>query len=147
MTAVGRRAKSFPRCPVQPDLTFSRHIAIVNDQRTVLQLLSAVLQMDGYQTSTYICDETSPDALRALGPHAVVLDLNPRRPDLWLLLDGLMRPLGAPFPVVVTSTSPAVLDEAARRYHVETSLRFQKPYDFDALREALAASIEGELGA
>lgn len=112
-------------------------ILVVDDERSVLQLIKTYLEMDNYVVFTMETAQEALDTVRRMAPYAVLLDLG--LPDM----DGLealwkIKTIRPSLCVVVVT---GCQDEAKGRRAIELGAwdYVTKPIDFKYLREMLAS--------
>ena len=118
-----------------------RHVFAVNASPAILDVLRELLEDEGYRATT--CAFT-PDVfarIAAARPDALIVDVAPGDPAGWALLQRLHTDLATTvIPVLVTSTSPRLLDQArADAARHRWYLLMPKPYAFDELLAAVRA--------
>ncbi len=105
-------------------------IAIIDDELVFLNLLHELLSEEGYAPHAFREGAASYDRVRALVPHAVVLDIHPERPDAgWDLLDRFRQDaLLCTTPIIVCSAAVAGGAERAAQMQGDGYAALPKPF-------------------
>lgn len=92
-------------------------IAIVNDDREVVTLVSALLRRSGYRTVQYAQGSGVVGLVMQIQPALLILDIKMETPDAgWLVLDELRRdPATRQLPVLIYSVMPHVAEHVQAR--------------------------------
>jgi DNA-binding response OmpR family regulator len=90
------------------------HVLVVDGEQAVLDLVRVLLEEEGYHVTTRDFVDTDLEAIAALTPDLVVLDLACGRPAGWELLEALAGHVSTRgIPVLVMSTNRELLAMAA----------------------------------
>jgi CheY-like chemotaxis protein len=123
--------------------TARQHIFAVNDSPEFLEILRELLQDERYHVTTTDVASVTFDTIAALDPSLLIIDLVDGRRKAWDLLERLGSDAATRrIPVIVTSTSRHVLDEAEAdpaRFGGHRFLR--KPFNLDELLETVTDVI------
>jgi CheY-like chemotaxis protein len=113
-----------------------KHVFAVNSSPDFLSIVREVLGDEGYAVSTSDFEPNVFTRIVMRHPDAVVIDMAPGESAGWDLLHRLsLETTTSDIPVLVTSTSPTLLEEArgeAARYGTNRSF-LTKPPDLDEL--------------
>ena len=117
-------------------------LALVNDDEDFLQLLTELLESEGYHATRHT-DEAAWLSLRQARPDLILLDFRPARRDAtWALLEGLRGdPSLATVPIIVCSADHPFLHEREARLHALGCATITKPFDLDDLLALIAAAL------
>ena len=123
--------------PVSP---YFSHIAIVDDDESVLKAIPRLLTVCGFRTEIFDSGQTFLDALRDRNPDCVLLDLHMLSLTGWDVL-AEMAASGYSIPVIVITGDgdPALL---AKAMSIGAAALLRKPFSELQLLEAIAAAIE-----
>ncbi len=120
-----------------------QHIFVVNDSPDFLDVIREFLHEERYNVTTTTFVPRTYDQIAALDPALVIVDLVAGQNAGWELLELLCREVATQgIPVIVVSTSPAILDEAQAdpaRFGGQYFLR--KPFDLDDLLAKVTEAI------
>lgn len=102
---------------VEEERVRSPVIAIVNDDREVVMLLTALLRRSGYRTVQYDQRSGVVGLVRQTRPDLLILDINMEYPDSgWQVLDELRHdPATELLPVLIYSVMPHVAERVRAR--------------------------------
>jgi two-component system, OmpR family, response regulator VicR len=110
-----------------------KHLFVVNSSPDFLRIARDLFEEEGYGVTT---DEFVPTVFARIvmrHPDMLIIDLAPGDPAPWDLLEQLHAEAETTdIPILVTSTSPQLLDQARARYGNRHSY-LAKPMDLDAL--------------
>jgi len=116
-----------------------QHVFAVNHDPEFLDILRVLLQDERYNVTTTNYVPRTWEQIAALQPNLLLIDLSPRSPAGWELLEHLhTEGVTARIPIILTSTDTRVLDrvkEERDRYGGDKVVA--KPLDIDALLEAI----------
>jgi len=119
-----------------------KHLFVVNSSPDFLRIARELFEEEGYSVAT---DEFVPTVFARIvmrHPAALIIDLAPEDPAPWELLEQLHAEAETTdIPILVTSTSPQLLDQAQAGYRTDHSY-LTKPMDLDALVTAVREMIE-----
>ena len=119
-----------------------KHVLAVNGDPQFLDFIRELLQEERYNVTTTNYVAQTHEIVRVLQPDLVIVDLVYGQQAGWDLLEDLAQAAStAGIPVLVTSTNPRLLAEAAAdpaRYG--TTRELVKPFDIDIL-----VAVVGEL--
>lgn len=119
-------------------------IAVVNDDTTFIDLMSELLQDEGYDTITHKVGHTAYAMLKQRQPDLVVLDIRMENPDAgWVVLD-LMRldPVTTYIPVVICSADTQFLQAKATQLQEKGCCVLEKPFRLDDLLNIVAGALD-----
>lgn len=123
--------------------TDRQHIFIVNDSAEYLEVIRELLQDERYNVTTTNVVPLTFDAISALAPSLLMIDLVNGRPGAWDLLERLgSEATTHGIPIIVTSTSPRILERVqadTARFGCRRFLR--KPFDLDDLLDMITDAI------
>lgn len=120
-----------------------KHVFVVNDEPTFLDLVRELLQDEAYNvTTTNFVPETFGQ-IAALRPSVLIVDLAFGRRAGWDLLDRLQDDaVTRGIPVMVVSTDPTLLERAKDHEARHGERMFvAKPFDIDALVEGVRSLV------
>lgn len=117
-------------------------IALVNDDEDFLELLTELLESEGYRATCHV-DGMAWTSLRRERPDLILLDLRPqRRDETWALLERLRGdPALAALPIIVCSADYPFLQERAARLRGLGCATIAKPFDLDELLDLIATAL------
>jgi DNA-binding response OmpR family regulator len=112
-----------------------RHIFIVNGAPVILDLLRELFQAEAYNVTTTNFVPQTFDQIAALTPDLLMVDVVVGDQAGWELLEQLHAGAATRgIPVIIFSTSPALLDRARHLETPASTRRFlAKPFDLAAL--------------
>ncbi len=120
-----------------------KHVFVINGVPEFLNLMRDLFQDERYNVTTTNFVPRSFEQIAALQPDALIIDVVVGEQAGWDLLERLHA--GAEttgIPVIVVSTSPALLDEAQAQAERYGSHRYlPKPFDLDELVRAIQDMI------
>jgi CheY-like chemotaxis protein len=113
-----------------------KHVFVVNSSPDFLLIMRELLEEEGYAVTTSDFEANVFTRIVMRQPDALMIDVSPGESAGWDLLRRLhTEPATTGIPVVVTSTSPALLNQAreeAAEYGTNHSF-LTKPMDLDEL--------------
>jgi CheY-like chemotaxis protein len=127
--------QQFEHSPAERRRMARQHIFVVNGAPPVLELLRELFQGESYNvTTTNFVPETF-DQIAALTPDLLMVDVVAGDQAGWHLLERLNGEAATRgIPVIIFSTSPALLDRARDLAMTDGASRvLAKPFDLDAL--------------
>lgn len=122
-----------------------QRIAVIDDDPTVRQLLSAALGDEGYEIALLPSAQEAATYLRSTVPDLIFLDIHMEQRDVgWSLLSLLwLEPTLATVPVIISSADRADLEQRRQVVQAQHSVLVAKPFDLDEL----LAAVERLIGA
>jgi CheY-like chemotaxis protein len=118
-----------------------KHLFVVNGSPDFLRIVRELFEEEGYGVTTSEFVPTVFARIVMRHPDALIIDLAPGDPAPWDLLEQLhAETQTTDIPILVTSTSPQLLDQAQARYETHHSY-LAKPMDFDALVRAVGEMV------
>jgi DNA-binding response OmpR family regulator len=118
-----------------------KHIAVINSSPDFLLIVRELFEEEGYAVTTSDFGHTVFARIVMQHPDALIVDVAVGQPEGWELLERLnAEPATSDIPVLVTSTTPRLLEEAqAAGYGTHHYLA--KPLDLDAVLAAIREMI------
>jgi two-component system, chemotaxis family, response regulator PixG len=112
-----------------------QHIFVVNNTPAILDLVRELLKQERYRITTTNFLPRTFDEIAALQPTLLIIDLSLGEQEGWQLLAGLRQEASTRgIPVLVFSTTPHLLEEAAANQAVWGGDRFLSlPFALDDL--------------
>jgi DNA-binding response OmpR family regulator len=106
-------------------------------------LVKEILTNEGYDVTSVLCSPTSSETAKTLNPDVILLDLGLKTHTCgWDLLATLRSDWDTQgIPLLVTSDTEQLLEDAKRSFNVRQELR--KPYNIDDLVQGIHAAISG----
>jgi DNA-binding response OmpR family regulator len=119
------------------------HVFIVNGDSVILEMMSAHLKDEGYKVTTEINVPETFDHILAANPDVIVVDLVVFERRGWDLLEQLHGDSrSSAVPIVIFSTSTAVLDQAKEQVaKVGGNYYLAKPFDLDKFLGVIEQSL------
>ena len=121
-----------------------KRVFAVNNSPDFLLIVRELLEAEGYAVTTSDFEPNVFTQIVMRQPDALVIDVSPGKSEGWDLLRRLhTEPVSTDTPVLVTSTSPALLEQAreeAAEYGTNRSF-LTKPMDLDELLATLREMI------
>lgn len=118
-------------------------IAVVNDDTVFLDMMAAVLQEGGWETSVYRESQNAFQQLQANPPDLIIIDIRMETPETgWTLLENLtLDKRLSSIPVVVCSA--AILDLRAHEEHLKQYgiAVLPKPFDIATLYDCVDTAL------
>jgi CheY-like chemotaxis protein len=135
-----------PISPQQPEDRAQerrKHVFVINGAPEFLNLMRDVFQDERYNVTTTNYVPNSFDQIAALRPDALIMDIVVGQQAGWELLEQLHEAAATTgIPVLVVSTSPALLDRAqAQAARFGTHRYLGKPFDLDDLLACIQEMI------
>lgn len=118
-------------------------IAVVDDDAVTATLIGEILTDEGYRTRSFQTASEAKNALPALHPDLIVLDLHLGGPvSGWDLLSILRQTSAtATIPILICSADAVFLEEHADTLQTFECATIQKPFDLDVLLDTIATLI------
>lgn len=122
--------------------TSVHHIAVVENDGAICDLIAEVLRDEGYIVTCYLSGKTAQRGLVHSLPDLIILDIHLEYPDsvLELLYTLDQSPTTATIPILFTSADRGSLSTLAARVQGRRSALLHKPFDITSLL-ALVASL------
>jgi DNA-binding response OmpR family regulator len=118
-------------------------ILVVDDDPAIRQLLTDVLELEGYDVSTAVDGITAVHAIQSATPDFVVLDVMMPGLDGFAVL-GVIRSLsGEPVPVLML-TAAAEPESVTRAWTSGVDYYMAKPFSADAILDLIAGALARE---
>jgi DNA-binding response OmpR family regulator len=110
-------------------------IAVINDDKAIVDMLTDFLQDAGYKTIECFAGDGSYDLIRREHPALVIIDLQMEHPEAGLHVLEKLRadPDTADIPVIICSADGRGLREKAATIHALNGEVLEKPFDLDPL--------------
>jgi DNA-binding response OmpR family regulator len=110
-------------------------IAVINNEQTIVDMLTDFLQDAGYETIECFAGDGSYDLIRREQPVLVIIDLQMEHPQAGLHVLQKLRadPSTADIPTIICSADRRGLQEKAAAIHALNSELLEKPFDLDLL--------------
>jgi DNA-binding response OmpR family regulator len=121
-------------------------ILVVDDDPAIRQLLTDVLEMDGYEVSVAVDGLAAVRAVTASSPDFVVLDVMMPGLDGFRVLSTIREQPGEPVPVLML-TAAAEADAGARAWASGVDYFLAKPFTADAVLDLIGGVLKDEAGA
>ena len=118
------------------------HVLVVDDDPAIRQLLTDVLELDGYEVSVAVDGLAAVREVQAVKPDFVILDVMMPGLDGFGVLDTIRAQPGEPVPVLML-TAAAESDANARAWSGGVDYYLAKPFTADAVLDL----IDGVLAA
>ena len=118
------------------------HVLVVDDDPAIRQLLTDVLEMDGYEVSVAVDGLAAVRQVQAVQPDFVILDVMMPGLDGFGVLDAVRAQPGEPVPVLML-TAAAESNANARAWAGGVDYYLAKPFTADAVLDL----IDGVLAA
>ncbi len=115
------------------------HILVVDDNEVNLMLVTKILQIEGFHTSTACCGREAIQGVIQGHPDLVILDVNMPDLDGYTVCRRLREPpIGATMPIIMLS---ATVEESDRSAALEAGANdiISKPFDIEDLRRRVRA--------
>lgn len=122
------------------------HILVVDDDPAIRQLLTDVLEMDGYEVSIAVDGLAAVRAVEAINPDFVILDVMMPGLDGFGVLSTIRAQPGEPVPVLML-TAAAESDANARAWAGGVDYYLAKPFTADAVLDLIDGVLAGEVSA
>jgi DNA-binding response OmpR family regulator len=121
-------------------------ILVVDDDPAIRQLLTDVLEMDGYEVSIAVDGLAAVRAMEASSPDFVVLDVMMPGLDGFGVLSTIRARPGEPVPVLML-TAAAEADANARAWANGVDYYLSKPFTADAVLDLIDGVLSDRAGA
>lgn len=121
------------------------HILVVDDDPAIRQLLTDVLELDGYEVSVAVDGLAAVEAVRQSSPDFVILDLMMPGLDGFGVLEAIRALPGEPVPVLML-TAAAESDANTRAWAGGVDFYLSKPFTADAVLDLVDGVLAGQLG-
>jgi CheY-like chemotaxis protein len=110
-------------------------VAIVNDDKAIIALLSDLLADEGYQAFSCLSGDAAHKAIRREMPNLVILDMQMEQPDSGLVVLELLRldPTTEHIPVIMCSADQQFLREKEDQLRAHRCDILEKPYSLSEL--------------
>lgn len=122
------------------------HILVVDDDPSIRQLLTDVLEMDGYEVSVAVDGHAAVRAVEAVNPDFVILDVMMPGLDGFGVLSTIRAQPGEPVPVLML-TAAAESDANARAWAGGVDYYLAKPFTADAVLDLIDGVLAGQVSA
>jgi two-component system, OmpR family, response regulator MtrA len=122
------------------------HILVVDDDPAIRQLLTDVLEMDGYEVSVAVDGLAAVLAVQAWSPDFVILDVMMPGLDGFGVLESIRAQPGEPVPVLML-TAAAESDANARAWACGVDYYLAKPFTADAVLDLVDGVLAGPVSA
>jgi len=119
-------------------------ILVVDDDPAIRQLLTDVLEMEGYEVGVAVDGLAAVREIRAAAPDFVVLDVMMPGLDGFGVLSTIRALPGEPVPVLML-TAAAELDASARAWVGGVDYFLAKPFTADAVLDVIDGVLSGEV--
>jgi CheY-like chemotaxis protein len=126
-----------------------RRIAVVDNDRTYLEIIRDLLEDEGYIVVTHDDLSTGCTFLKQVRPDLVIVDILQQRKPLGLTLLADLRQDGATraLPVIVVSADAFILKDYAAQFHADGFAILGKPFEFQELVTVISQTLKvGMLG-
>jgi DNA-binding response OmpR family regulator len=120
-------------------------ILVVDDDPAIRQLLTDVLEMEGYEISTAADGLAAVHALQTTSPDFVVLDVMMPGLDGFGVLKAIRSQGGEPMPVLML-TAAAEPDANTRAWSSGVDYYLAKPFTADAVLDLIDGVLAGQSG-
>ena len=120
------------------------HVLVVDDDPAIRQLLTDVLEMDGYEVSVAVDGLAAVRQVQALKPDFVILDVMMPGLDGFGVLDAVRAEPGEPVPVLML-TAAAESDANARAWAGGVDYYLAKPFTADAVLDLIDGVLTGQV--
>jgi len=120
------------------------HILVVDDDPAIRQLLTDVLEMDGYEVSLAVDGLAAVRAVEAINPDFVILDVMMPGLDGFGVLSTIRAQPGEPVPVLML-TAAAESDANARAWAGGVDYYLAKPFTADAILDLIDGVLTGQV--
>lgn len=120
-------------------------ILVVDDDPAIRQLLTDVLEMEGYDVGVAVDGLAAVREIRASAPDFVVLDVMMPGLDGFGVLSTIRALPGEPVPVLML-TAAAEQDASARAWVGGVDYYLAKPFTADAVLEVIDGVLAAEVG-
>ena len=121
-------------------------ILVVDDDPAIRQLLTDVLEMDGYEVSVAVDGLAAVREVQAAPPDFVILDVMMPGLDGFGVLGTIREMPGEPVPVLML-TAAAESDANARAWAGGVDYYLAKPFTADAVLDLVDGVLAGSVGA
>ena len=121
-------------------------ILVVDDDPAIRQLLTDVLEMDGYEVSVAVDGLAAVREVQAVAPDFVILDVMMPGLDGFGVLGTIREMPGEPVPVLML-TAAAESDANARAWAGGVDYYLAKPFTADAVLDLVDGVLAGSVGA
>jgi DNA-binding response OmpR family regulator len=121
-------------------------ILVVDDDPAIRQLLTDVLEMDGYKVSVAVDGLAAVRELQASSPDFVILDVMMPGLDGFGVLSTIRAQPGEPVPVLML-TAAAESDASSRAWASGVDYYLAKPFTADAVLDVLNGVLADQAGA
>lgn len=121
------------------------HILVVDDDPAIRQLLTDVLELDGYEVSVAVDGLAAAEAVRQSSPDFVILDLMMPGLDGFGVLEAIRAQPGEPVPVLML-TAAAESEANARAWASGVDYYLSKPFTADAVLDLVDEVLAGQAG-
>ncbi|GAA3958608.1 response regulator transcription factor [Actinoplanes auranticolor] len=121
-------------------------ILVVDDDPAIRQLLTDVLEMDGYEVSVAVDGLAAVRAVEAAAPDFVILDVMMPGLDGFGVLSTIRDQPGEPVPVLML-TAAAESDANARAWACGVDYYLAKPFTADAVLDVIDGVLAGQVNA
>jgi CheY-like chemotaxis protein len=120
-----------------------KHIAVVNDDTTFLELMEALLSDEGYRTTLMKVSGEAFGQIKELQPDLVIIDIWMQRADNGWEIVNLIRldPSTAQIPVIVSSTDFRDLEAKAELLRSLNCEVLPKPFNLQSLLDKVNEAI------
>ena len=119
-------------------------ILVVDDDPAIRQLLTDVLEMDGYEVSLAVDGLAAVREVQAASPDFVILDVMMPGLDGFGVLSTVRALPGEPVPVLML-TAAAETDANARAWASGVDYYLAKPFTADAVLDLLDSVLAGQV--
>jgi DNA-binding response OmpR family regulator len=119
-------------------------ILVVDDDPAIRQLLTDVLEMDGYEVSIAVDGLAAVREVQASSPDFVILDVMMPGLDGFGVLGTIRAQPGEPVPVLML-TAAAESDASSRAWASGVDYYLAKPFTADAVLDLLDGVLAGEV--
>jgi DNA-binding response OmpR family regulator len=120
------------------------HILVVDDDPAIRQLLTDVLELDGYEVSVADDGLAAVRAVEAINPDFVILDVMMPGLDGFGVLSTIRAQPGEPVPVLML-TAAAESDANARAWAGGVDYYLAKPFTADAVLDLIDGVLTGQV--
>lgn len=121
-------------------------ILVVDDDPAIRQLLTDVLEMDGYEVSVAVDGLAAVREIEASSPDFVILDVMMPGLDGFGVLSTIRTQPGEPVPVLML-TAAAESDASSRAWASGVDYYLAKPFTADAVLDVLNGVLADQAGA